>query len=91
MGRGQRQIVWFGVTAHPTAEWIANQLTEACGWEQIPSYLIRDRDGAYGEMSSAGFDPIQQLLQHEESYRSGSDDLRPPEGSVMTLRAFNRT
>src|SRR5258705_7108730 len=31
-------------------EWIANQITEACGWEQIPRYLIRDRDGAYGEV-----------------------------------------
>jgi transposase InsO family protein len=47
-GHGRRQILWLGVTAHPTAEWIANQLTEACGWEQIPRYLIRDRDGAYG-------------------------------------------
>ena len=37
-------------TAHPTAEWIANQLTQACGWEQIPRYLIRDRDGAYGKI-----------------------------------------
>jgi len=50
MGHDRRQILWFGVTAHPTAEWIANQLTEACGWEQIPRYLIRDRDGAYGEI-----------------------------------------
>src|SRR6478672_5848857 len=24
MGHGRRQILWFGVTAHPTAEWIAN-------------------------------------------------------------------
>ena len=23
---GRRQILWFGVTAHPTAEWIANNL-----------------------------------------------------------------
>src|SRR6266436_9572715 len=50
MGHGRRQVIWFGVTTHPTAEWIANQLTEACGWEQLPRYLIRDRDGAYGEV-----------------------------------------
>ncbi len=50
VGHGRRQIIWFGVTAHPTAEWIANQITEACGWEQAPCYLIRDRDGAYGEI-----------------------------------------
>ena len=50
MGHGRRQILWFGVTAHPTAEWIANQLTAACGWEQTPRYLLRDRDGAYGEV-----------------------------------------
>jgi hypothetical protein len=50
MGHGRRQILWLGVTAHPTAEWIANQLTQACGWEQIPRYLIRDRDSAYGEI-----------------------------------------
>jgi hypothetical protein len=50
VGHGRRQILWFGVTAHPTAEWIANQITETCGWEQAPRYLIRDRDGAYGEV-----------------------------------------
>src|SRR4249920_3797810 len=50
VGHGRRQILWFGVTANPTAKWIANQVTEACGWEQAPRYLIRDRDGAYGEV-----------------------------------------
>ena len=47
MGHGRRQILWFGVTSHPTAEWMANQLTEACGWEQAPRYLIRD---VFGEL-----------------------------------------
>ena len=28
-----------GATAHPTAEWIAHQLTEACGWARAPEYL----------------------------------------------------
>jgi len=46
----RRRILWLGVTAHPTAEWIAHQLTEACGWETAPEYLIHDRDRAYGEV-----------------------------------------
>src|SRR3954449_10825548 len=50
MGHDRRQILWLGVTAHPTAEWIANQLTEACGWERPPRYLIRDRDACYGNV-----------------------------------------
>jgi hypothetical protein len=27
----RRQLLWLGLTAHPSAEWIAPQLTEACG------------------------------------------------------------
>jgi transposase InsO family protein len=45
----RRQIMWLEVTANPTAEWIAQQLTEACGWEAAPDYIVRDRDCAYGE------------------------------------------
>ena len=44
----RRELLWLGVTAHPTAEWIAQQLTEAFGWSEPPRYIIRDRDGAYG-------------------------------------------
>jgi hypothetical protein len=45
---GRRQLLWVGVTAHPTAEWIARQLTEAYGWQGAPRYIIRDRDRVYG-------------------------------------------
>ena len=44
----RRELLWLGVTPHPNAEWIARQLTEACGWNEPPRYIIRDRDGAYG-------------------------------------------
>jgi hypothetical protein len=47
---GRRQILWLGVTAHPTAEWMARQLTEACGWHRTPEYLVRDRDSVYGDI-----------------------------------------
>jgi transposase InsO family protein len=46
----RRQVLWLSATAHPTAEWIARQLTEAFGWEHAPKYLIRDRDRAYGDV-----------------------------------------
>src|SRR5260221_3002335 len=45
----RRQIMWLGVTANPTAEWIARQVTDACGWAAAPDYVVRDRDRAYGK------------------------------------------
>jgi len=44
----RRELLWMDVTAHPSAEWIARQLTEAYGWQQVPRYIIRDRDRVYG-------------------------------------------
>jgi transposase InsO family protein len=44
----RRRLVWTNVTANPTSEWIARQITEAFPWDQAPSYLIRDRDSSYG-------------------------------------------
>ena len=44
----RRRLVWTNVTANPTAEWLARQITEAFPWNQTPRYLIRDRDRAYG-------------------------------------------
>ena len=44
----RRDLVWINVTAYPTAEWIAQQITEAFPWNEAPRYLIRDRDGIYG-------------------------------------------
>ena len=44
----RRELVWINVTANPTAEWIARQITEAFPWDGAPGYLIRDRDRIYG-------------------------------------------
>ena len=44
----RRTLVWTNVTRHPTADWIARQITEAFPWNEAPRYLIRDRDGVFG-------------------------------------------
>jgi hypothetical protein len=48
LGHERRRLIGFGVTAHPSAEWIARQVTDAFPWDEAPHYLIRDRDGAFG-------------------------------------------
>jgi hypothetical protein len=48
VGHGRRQLLWFEVTRHPTAEWLARQITEAFPWASAPAYLVRDNDRAYG-------------------------------------------
>ena len=50
IGHGRRQLLWFAVTRHPTAEWLAQQIVEAFPWETAPVYLVRDNDGAYGQV-----------------------------------------
>src|SRR5262249_14180531 len=44
----RRQLLGFAVTGHPTAEWLARQITEAFPWDTAPKYLIRDNDRAFG-------------------------------------------
>jgi transposase InsO family protein len=53
LGHGRRQLLWFEVTRHPTAEWLARQITEAFPWTSAPRYLVRDNDRAYGHIFAA--------------------------------------
>src|SRR6202521_2366764 len=50
LGLGRRRLIWIGVTTSPTAQWLARQIAEAFPWDTVPAFLIRDNDGAYGEV-----------------------------------------
>lgn len=50
VGHDRRRVLRVEVTRHPTAEWLARQITEAFPWATAPGYLIRDNDGAYGHV-----------------------------------------
>ena len=49
LAHDRRRILHFNVTAHPTAEWTGQQLREAFPFEQLPRYLLRDRDAIFGD------------------------------------------
>ena len=53
----RRELVWINVTPHPTAEWVARQITEAFPWNKAPRYMIRDRDRIMVPSSHAGCAP----------------------------------
>jgi len=48
LGHGRRRLLWFEVTRHPTAEWLAQQITEAFPRTSAPAYLVRDNHRVYG-------------------------------------------
>src|SRR5713226_6074695 len=45
----RRRLISLSVTDHPTAEWIARQITDAFRWDEVPDYMVRDRDKCYGQ------------------------------------------
>jgi putative transposase len=44
----RREVLHFNVTEHPTAAWTSQQIVEAFAEREAPRYLLRDRDGVYG-------------------------------------------
>jgi putative transposase len=82
----RRQVVHFNVTTHPTAAWTAQQIVEAFPFETAPKYLLRDRDGVYGnpfrdqlaamnieQVLSAPRSPWQTHTRSDSSARYGAN------------------
>jgi putative transposase len=63
LAHDQRRVLHFNVTAHPTAEWTADQILQSFPWDTAPRYLLRDRDSIYGDtfrrqVSSMGINEV---------------------------------
>jgi putative transposase len=43
----RRRVVHVNITAHPTAQWTAQQVIDAFPLDEAPRYLLRDRDRIY--------------------------------------------
>src|SRR5262245_24759898 len=60
----RRRIIHFNITEHPTAVWAAQQIIEAFPEDGAPRFMVRDRDGIYGELFRARVEgmSIEEIL-----------------------------
>lgn len=65
----RRRVLHLAVTAHPAAEWTAQQMREAFPWDTAPRYLLRDRDRIFGQgfVKEAQAMVIKQVLSAPRS------------------------
>jgi putative transposase len=49
LAHDRRRVIHFNVTQHPTSEWTGQQLRNAFPADPLPRYLLRDRDGIFGQ------------------------------------------
>lgn len=75
---GSRRVVHFGVTRHPTQEWVTQQLREATPFEQKPKYLIQDNDAKFGYL----FDKVAE----ESSIKIIKTPIRAPKANSLCER-----
>jgi putative transposase len=63
LAHARRRIVHVAVTEHPTPAWTSQQLREAFPWDQVPRYVVRDRDRAFaGWANTAKAMGIEEVL-----------------------------
>jgi putative transposase len=59
LAHDRRRVVHVAVTEHPTAVWTAQQFRDVFPWDELPRYLLRDRDQAFENVKTIG---IQEVL-----------------------------
>jgi putative transposase len=65
----RRRVLHFNVTQHPTAEWTAQQVVEACPFDLPGRFLVRDNDKIYGAYFQNRVDGLG-LEQKRTAFRS---------------------
>ena len=76
MLRGRRQMLWLGVTKHPTAEWVARQLTEARGWGGLRDTSSVIATASMVRYSNGGFARWEFVTDQPRHDRDGGMGMR---------------
>ena len=95
----QRRILHFNTTAHPTSEWIVQQLREALPLPGPYRYVIFDRDRKFSTevrtfLKASGIQPVRMSVRSpwQKGYASYCTSWAPgATTSLMTLRSDSFT
>ena len=72
----RRGLISLTVTAHPTAEWIAGQITDAFPWDDAPDHLIRTATGPTATPSPSVFPPWASVITRRPRGHPGRTGMR---------------
>jgi hypothetical protein len=86
----RRRLVTISVISNPTAAWIADQVTDAFPWDEAPSHLMHDRDGAFGQ---AYIHRIREMRirDHPTAPRSQAERPRRLIGSIRRISGARKS
>ncbi len=65
-----REIIHFGVTTNPTAEWTIQQFRNATPYGKVPKYLIHDNDPIFCSKVFQAFLQSSDITAKKTAYRS---------------------
>ena len=65
-----REIIHFGVTKNPTADWTVQQLRAATPYDEKPKYLIHDNDPIFRSAQVQNFLKSADIVSKRTAYRS---------------------
>jgi hypothetical protein len=86
----RRQLLWLGVTARPSAHWIARQLTEAYGWQPRRDISFAIGIASMAMSSSSGFEQWVYGIGRSRHGHHGKTDIQRgssvrSDGIVLTM------
>ena len=89
----RRDLVWMDVTATPTAEWVARQITEAFPWFGLATFLAEHRLDDLCRLRLAEpelaqkFGPLIVRARHDAFSRGPSETISEIQRAVWPSRA----
>jgi putative transposase len=66
----RRKIIHFNITNHPSAQWVIQQLRDAFPFDQVPKYLIMDRDKIFSQRVKGFLERQLGIKSKVTSYKS---------------------